>query len=250
MGGEWQTLAPLVVAPFVGSFLGLLASRMPKGEGVMLGRSRCPACGTALGAGDLVPLVSYAVLRGRCRYCAAPIDPLCPLMELAALGVAAWAVLVLPPALVWWGCLLAWSLLPLAVIDWLCLRLPDGLTLFLGGGGMVFTVAVVPGRSLDHGIGAAAGLALCWLVAFAYRRCRGREGLGLGDAKLMAAAGAWVGWQGLGSCLLIGAVIALVGILVAAGLGRRIAADQALPFGSALCLGLWLTWAHGPLLFG
>jgi leader peptidase (prepilin peptidase)/N-methyltransferase len=250
MGGGWQALAPLVAAPFIGSFLGLLASRMPKGEGVVLGRSRCLSCGTVLGLVDLVPLISYAALRGRCRHCDEPIDPLCLLMELGALGFAAWAVLVLPPALVWWGCLLAWTLLPLAVIDWRCLRLPDALTLFLGLGGVVFTVTVVPARWLDHGIGIIAGFTLCWLVAFAHRHGRGREGLGLGDAKLMAAAGAWVGWQGLGSCLFLAAVIALFGILVAAGLGRRIAADQALPFGPALCLGLWLTWAQGPLLFG
>ncbi|MBS0562808.1 MAG: prepilin peptidase, partial [Proteobacteria bacterium] len=80
--------APLLAAPFVGSFLGVLIRRLPAGRPVVLGRSACDACGRTLSAADLVPLVSYLALGGRCRTCRAPIGPALPAIELAALGIA------------------------------------------------------------------------------------------------------------------------------------------------------------------
>ena len=112
------TLFLILAAPFVGSFLGVLVLRLPEGRPVLLGRSACPHCGTVLGPRDLVPLVSWLLLRRRCRACGTAIPPFYPLIELAALGVALWAVATAPnAATATAGCLLGWALLALAEID-------------------------------------------------------------------------------------------------------------------------------------
>jgi leader peptidase (prepilin peptidase)/N-methyltransferase len=100
---------------------------------------------------------------------------------------------------------------------------------------------------LDSAIGAGAGFAIFALVRWLYRRLRGREGLGLGDAKLLAAAGAWVTWNGLPSVVLIAAVFGLVSALVMAQRGEQLSLNQRLAFGPALCLGTWLVWLYGPI---
>jgi leader peptidase (prepilin peptidase)/N-methyltransferase len=99
----------------------------------------------------------------------------------------------------------------------------------------------------EHAIGAAAGWLGFWLVARLYSALRRRAGLGGGDAKLMAAAGAWVGWQGLPSVILIGALAALAAVGVALILRRPFTSTTPIPFGPFLALGLWVTWLYGPL---
>ena len=106
----------LLAAPFIGSFLGTLISRLPEGRPVVFDRSRCEACGHVLGAGDMVPLFSWLLLKGRCRHCGAKLGIFYPLIELAALGVALWALLTMPPHLAWPTAALGWVLLALALI--------------------------------------------------------------------------------------------------------------------------------------
>ncbi len=246
----WTVAAPVVAAPFVGSFLSVVVTRLPEGRGIVFGRSACPHCGQALGLRDLVPVASWLWRRGRCRTCGAAIGWLYPALELGAFGLALWAALAVPAPVVWWSCGFGWLLLALAAIDLRCLRLPDALTLPLGLGGLAFAGLMVPALLADHALGAALGFAACWGLAAAYRAFRGREGLGGGDARLLAAGGAWVSWEGLGGTMAIAAVSAL---LVVAGLllgGRRLTGDSMLPFGPFLCLGLWLTWLYGPLMLG
>ncbi|MBP0494946.1 prepilin peptidase [Pararoseomonas indoligenes] len=252
---EW--LAPLFLAPFVGSFLGVLIRRLPRGEPVALSRSRCEACGRNLGALDLVPLVSHAALRGRCRGCAAPIPSFHWKVELAALGVALWVVLgaVLAPGdagpgRLWADLALGWTLLALAWIDLEHGRLPDVLTLPLVVGGLGATLALEPWALTDHAIGAVLGYAAFRLVALAYRAWRGREGLGGGDAKLLAAAGAWVGWQGLDAVVVIAALAGLATALVRRRPGEPLGATTSLPFGPGLAFGLLLVRLHGGALTG
>ena len=109
---------PLLVAPFIGSLLGVLIHRLPRHLPVVLARSGCEACGARLGPLDLLPLVSYALQRGRCRYCKRAIGWFHPVIELAALGVPAWAVLACQtPQDAWFACLLGWTLLTLGWID-------------------------------------------------------------------------------------------------------------------------------------
>lgn len=237
-----SSLFLLVAAPFVGSFLGVVVERLPAGESVVHGRSRCRACGAALGPRDLVPFLSWLFLRGRCRHCGADFGWFHPAIELAALVVALWALAVLPGWLAWPTAVLGWALVAMAEIDRRHMILPDALTLPLIPLGLA-VAWVLPGAAFaDHLIGAIVGALVLGLVALAYERVRGREGLGYGDVKLYAAAGAWLGWQGLPSVLLIGAVTGLAAALV-----LRARADTAVPFGPFLAFGFWLTWLYGPI---
>lgn len=247
MQPDW--LLPLLAAPFVGSFLSLLIARLPAGSAVVFGRSACLACRHPLGAADLVPVLSWLVSRGRCRHCGAAIGALYPLVELAALGLVLWAAAVVSGWILWATCALGWSLLALAVIDWRHQILPDHLTLTLAAGGLVVALALGLDGVLDHVIGLVAGFLALALVRLAYQALRGREGLGLGDAKLAAAAGAWVSWSGLASVVLVAALAALVVTLGRAVAGASLSADTRLPFGPYLALGTWLVWLYGPLDF-
>lgn len=238
----------IAVAPFVGSFLGVLALRIPERRPVAWSRSACDSCGHVLAAADLVPFASYLALRGRCRYCGTRIGTYALAMELGALAVAVWAgFYTVGPVLVA-SCVLGWFLVLLAVTDWRALLLPDVLTLPLLVLGFGATFAIAPQAWADHAIGAVAGFVLLAAVALAYRRLRGREGLGLGDAKLLAALGAWVSWQGLPTILLLGSMLGLAFALARAALGRGLDLSDRLPFGVFLAAGGWLVWLYGPLL--
>jgi len=244
----------LLAAPCVGSFLGVLIARLPAGRPIAFDRSACPACGARLGWGELVPLVSWILLKARCRHCGAPVPASYPAVELAALLIALWALAVLPGWLAWAGAGLGWVLLALAAIDARHLTLPDGLTLPLVPAGLAVAWAVDPALLPDHLIGAAAGFLFVVAVGALYRRLRGREGIGLGDAKLFAAAGAWVSWQGLPSVLLLAAGAALIAELAArtrrGQTGEAREGGRELPFGPWIAAGLWLTWMYGPLTWG
>lgn len=242
---------PLIVAPFVGSFLGVVVLRLPVGEPVLLDRSRCPACGRTLAAVDLVPLISWIILRGRCRTCQARLGLFYPAIEGAAVLVALWTAASVPPgAVLWLSCGLGWTLLTLAVIDARDLLLPDALTLPLIAAGIGVALWIGVPSPMDHLIGAAAGGLVPVALRALYFRVRHREGLGLGDAKLLAAAGAWVGWQGLIGVVLIGSTIALVATLTLAVIERRLDRQREIPFGPFLCLGFWLVWLYGPIVVG
>lgn len=238
--------APVIAAPFVGSTVGVLVRRLPAGRPVAMARSGCEGCGHRLGPFELVPLLSFLALRGRCRACRAPIGAFHPAVELAAIVVAAWAVWVGgDPGQVWAGCVLGWALLAAGWIDLLHMRLPDAITLPLVPAGLAACLALRPEAVLDHAVGAAIGYAALRGVAIGYRRLRGRDGLGAGDAKLFAASGAWLGWEALPTVLL-GAVLA--GLMVALLLrlsGRAIGRGTAIPFGPGLALATWLVWLYG-----
>jgi leader peptidase (prepilin peptidase)/N-methyltransferase len=243
-GGLQPWILPVVVSPCVGSFLGVLIRRLPAGRRVAWTRSACEACGAAVAARDLVPLGSYIALRGRCRACAAPIAPFHPLVELAALAIACIAALAVPdaPARLWIGCGLGWALLVLAWIDWEHLLLPDAITLPLVPAGLAATFWLAPEALAAHAAGAALGYSAFRGFAWAYRRLRGREGLGQGDAKLLAAAGAWLGWEALPAVVLVAAFAGL-GLAGALALKRGgLDREARLPFGPCLALALWLCW--------
>jgi leader peptidase (prepilin peptidase)/N-methyltransferase len=242
-----DALAPLllVAAPFVGSFLGTLVLRLPEGAPVVLARSACPRCGHALGPRDLVPLLSWLALRGRCRHCAAPIPAFYPLMELAALAVAAMAALAVPVAVLPWSCLLGWALLALAVTDRRAFLLPDALTLPLIPAGLLAAWVLNPAALADHALGAVLGWAGFTAVAAGYRALRGREGLGGGDAKLLAAAGAWLGWPALPAVVAGAALLGLAEALALRRAGRAVDGGTEIAFGTWLAAATWLLWLFG-----
>jgi len=231
---------PVAAAPFIGSFLGVLVCRLPQGEPVVLSRSHCEACGTVLTVRDLVPLASFVALRGRCRYCGEAITLFHPAIELAATGVALSASLAATGLQLWLWCLLGWTLLALAWIDWDWMVLPDALTLPLLLAGFGAALLAGPNRLLPSAIGAVAGWVAFTGIAWIYRRLRNRDGLGGGDAKLLAAAGAWLGPEPLPRVVLLAAVTA-----AAWTIGMRIwrgqaVADEPIAFGPWIALSIWL----------
>lgn len=250
VSNSFATISLFSASFLVGSFLGVLVERIPHGEDVMCGRSRCSACKVQLQPGDLVPLLSWLILRGRCRNCSHPIGLFYPLIELAALVIAVWAVTVVPHSALIAACILGWGLLALAVIDWRHLLLPNVLTVPLVAMGLAAAYLLNKDQFSDHLIGAAVGYVFVEIIAYTYKHLRHREGIGRGDAKLLAAAGAWVGWEGLPSVVLIAAVVALLITLAKSFFDKSLSATQRVPFGSYLCLGLWLVWLYGPVILG
>ena len=246
---DW--LIPLIIAPFVGSFLSVLVVRLPKGEDVVLSRSHCPSCNKPLSPAELVPLASWLVQRGKCRACGAKIGLLYPWLELAAIVVAAWALAATSGRdVLWLSVVLGWTLLALAVMDLRDFILADALTLPLIPAGLAAAWWINPDALIWHVAGAAFGFALMVAAGWAYEQLRGREGLGFGDAKLMTAAGAWVGLDGVATVLLEGAVLSLAVVVLLRAAGREFDATTPIPFGAGIAAGFWLTWLYGPLLLG
>jgi len=237
---------PVIFAPFIGSFLGVLIRRLPRGQPIVLARSACVSCGRGLAVRDLVPVLSFLLLRGRCRTCHAPIGVFHLAIELTAVAVALWAALTLAePDWVWASCVLGWTLLALGWIDVEHMMLPDVLTLPLLLAGLGATLLLDPGDALDHALGAVVGYLAFRAIAAGYRAWRGHDGLGGGDAKLLAAAGAWLGWQALPWVVLEASLAGIAAALVAHLLGRRISRTTALPFGSFIAAAVWLVWLYG-----
>ena len=116
---------PILMAPIIGSFLSALITRIDAPGTLVLGRSRCDSCGATLAALELVPIISWLALRGRCRSCATPIGLFYPALELAAVIVAVWAATVFSDGMLWISCALGWTLLALAVIDYKYFLLPE-----------------------------------------------------------------------------------------------------------------------------
>jgi leader peptidase (prepilin peptidase)/N-methyltransferase len=246
----WFVLAVAAAYGLVlGSFLNVVIYRLPREESLWRPGSRCPSCGAAIRWFDNVPVLSFLLLGGRCRACGAPISLRYPLMELAS-GALAVAVAARFGVTVAGGEALVFALLllPLAIIDLDHHLLPDVMTLpgiVLGLVGALLGGLAAP---LDAAIGAAAGAAVPYAVLVAYRRVRGVEGMGLGDVKLLAMIGAFLGWRGMLLSLALGSTAgALVGIgLIAAGRGRR---DTELPFGTFLAAAaLAVVFVREPLL--
>lgn len=233
-------LAALLVAPALGSFAALAADRMPEGRGVVTGRSRCDGCGGRIALRDLVPLLSFALLRGRARCCAAPIPRHLPVIEAAFLAVPVSAALAGAPLAA--SCGLGWALVALAAVDARTLTLPDAVTLPLLALGLALSAVGVTGPLALHAAGAAVGAALVVVIDAAYRAVRRTPGMGMGDAKLLAAAGAWCGLAALPSVLLLGCA---AGLLTALATGAS--ARTPVPFGPALAVAFWTTWLLGPL---
>jgi leader peptidase (prepilin peptidase)/N-methyltransferase len=244
------TLLPVLAGPFIGSFAGVLIERLPQDHPVVFARSACPACGHKLGPADLVPILSYALRRGRCAHCHAPIGRFHLDVELAATAVALWACLAASDAqAAWIASGLGWTLLTLAWIDGRTLLLPDSLTLPLLLAGLAITAWLTPEDLPDHAVAAVAGYAAVALLALAYRRWRGQDGIGMGDAKLLAAGGAWLGTEALPWVLVLAATAGMIAGLLAAYRLRRIDAATRLPFGPWLALAIWLFHLHlQPLL--
>ena len=225
----------------------LIGSTAPESEPLTLSkpRSRCPHCGHAITALENIPVLSYLFLRGRCRGCQAGISVRYPLIE---------ALTGLMSAMVaWhfgfsWACLgallLTWALIALTFIDVDQQLLPDSITLPLIWLGLFFNLFGSFTTLQSAVIGALAGYLSLWLVFHAFRLATGKEGMGFGDFKLLAALGAWLGWQFLPVLIVLSSLVgAVVGIsLIVLGQHQR---SQPIPFGPYLAAAGWLALVWG-----
>jgi leader peptidase (prepilin peptidase)/N-methyltransferase len=197
-------------------------------------RSRCPACGHPIGALENIPIVSFLLLRGKCSACSAPISARYPLVE-AVTGLlsayAAWHFGPTPQAV--GALLLIWALIALTAIDFDTQLLPDSITLPLLWVGLGFNLAGIYTDVPSAVIGTMVGYLSLWSVFWLFKLATGREGMGYGDFKLLAALGAWLGWQMLPAIILMSSIVGAIvgiGLIVIARHGRHVP----IPFGPYL----------------
>ncbi len=211
-------------------------------------RSACPTCGHGIGALENIPVISYLWLRGRCRMCKTAISPRYPLVELTGAllaGLVAWHFGPTWQALA--GIVLAWTLLALTLIDADTQLLPDQLTLPLLWLGLLLNLWGMFVPLVDAVIGAMAGYLSLWSVYWLFKLVRGKEGMGYGDFKLMAALGAWFGWQALPALILLSSLVGLAFGVTRIAM-RRQHRDTPFPFGPFIAgAGLLVLLLDAPL---
>ncbi|MEE4280250.1 MAG: A24 family peptidase [Halieaceae bacterium] len=207
--------------------------------------SHCPECKSALRPWHNVPVISYLFLRGRCAFCASPIGLRYPAVETLTAALSVLVGLAVPWSLSLLAfLLLTWSLIALAVIDIDTQLLPDDITLPLLWGGLAFNLATGTVPIADAVLGAMAGYLLLWSIYWLFRLVTGKEGMGYGDFKLLAALGAWMGWQSLGLIILMSSAVgAVLGILILSLRGQS--RSQPLPFGPYLAAAGWIVLLWG-----
>jgi leader peptidase (prepilin peptidase)/N-methyltransferase len=263
----WLAVGVAIMGLCVGSFLNVVIYRLPKmmeaqwradcaeldgGEApraevfnLVTPRSRCPSCGAPITVLQNVPVASWIVLRGKCASCRAPISARYPAIELlaAAIGVGVSLRFGWSPALAF-GLVFAWALIALTFIDLDTQLLPDDITLPLLWIGLIANAFGTYVDLRSAVFGAVGGYLLLWGVYWGFRLVAGKEGMGFGDFKLLAAIGAWTGWQVLPVAILVsaglGAVIGSAALwLSKKGFGTRI------PFGPYLALGGFVSLLWG-----
>ncbi len=256
----------------VGSFLNVVIHRMPKmlergwevqcaelrGEttaeqpayNLAVPRSQCPACGHRITAVENIPVLSWLALKGRCSACKAPISARYPFVELLGALIAVYAVYrfgLTPKGLA--ACAFLWTLLALTGIDFDTQLLPDDLTLPLLWAGLLVNLSGTFVPLSAAVIGAAAGYLSLWTIYWLFKLIRGKEGMGFGDFKLLAALGAWLGWQMLPVIVLLSSVVGtVIGVSLIVFKGR----DHNVPlaFGPYLAIAGAIALFWGPSLAG
>ncbi|MFT4045486.1 MAG: A24 family peptidase [Solimonas sp.] len=210
--------------------------------------SCCPNCHAPIKPWHNVPLLSWLLLRGRCASCGAGISIQYPLVELASgllAAVCAWRFGYGAPLAA--ALALTWTLLALAVIDLRTQLLPDDLTLPLLWLGLLLALYPVFADLRSAVVGAIAGYLLLWSIYWLFKLATGKEGMGYGDFKLLAALGAWLGWQALPAVVLLSSVVgATVGVALI--VLRRHGREVPMPFGPYLAAAGWLTLLFGDAL--
>jgi leader peptidase (prepilin peptidase)/N-methyltransferase len=242
----------------VGSFLNVVIHRLPKmlerqwrtecaeltgtappaaeRYNLVVPRSACPKCGHMITAIENIPIASYMVLGGKCSACKAPISPRYPAVEAITAvlsGYIAWRYGL--SAAMFGALLFAWAMIALTFIDLDTMYLPDSITLPLLWAGLLFNTGATFTDLRSAVIGAAAGYLTLWTVYWAFKLATGKEGMGYGDFKLLAAIGAWLGWKLLPLVILLSSLVGAVvgiGLIVLARQGRNVP----IPFGPYLAV--------------
>ena len=226
----------------LGSFLNVCITRWPAELSVVKPRSRCPRCGAMIAWYDNIPVVSWLVLRAKCRHCALPIPVMYPLVEIAVgllwAGAAAWYGLDLETIR---AATFGTILLGIAMTDAREYLIPDEFSI---GGTVIGLLFAVAGGALPWPqalLGAAVGYALLWLIAVVGSKAFGEEAMGGGDIKMMAMIGAFLGWQGVLLTLFLGALLGTLIFLPMKLAGK----EKLVPFGIFLALGAAACWVAG-----
>jgi leader peptidase (prepilin peptidase)/N-methyltransferase len=263
-------VAALLVGLCVGSFLNVVIHRLPRmlerewkaqcaelrkepvpdepAYNLVVPRSACPACGHMITALENVPVVSWLALRGKCSACKAPISARYPIIEitgalLAVAAIVAFGATAKGAA----ACVLLWTLLALTMIDADTQYLPDDLTLPLLWAGLLVNLGGVFTPLSSAVIGAVAGYLTLWSIYWLFKLIRGKEGMGYGDFKLLAALGAWLGWTMLPLIVLLSSAVgAVIGLALIAFKGRD--HELPIPFGPYLAIAGAIALFFGPAL--
>lgn len=245
--GDFAVFAGLI-GLFLGSFYNVCADRTLAGVSIVWPPSHCESCGARLTALDLVPVLSWAILRGRCRHCGAAVSWRYPAAEVASGLLAASAGWVFGPTVAWLAAMaIAALLLILSLIDLRAQILPDGLNLALAVIALPASILVFGNGWENVLLGGLLGAGVFWAVGVLYMKRRGIEGLGMGDVKLMVGAGFLVTAELLPLAVIIASVTALAafGIAALAGRGGSGIAQLRLPFGPFLALAAWIVLLAG-----
>jgi leader peptidase (prepilin peptidase)/N-methyltransferase len=249
MAGAPVVLYVTLLGLVFGSFFNVVIYRLPRGQSLWWPSSRCPRCGKPVRAIDNIPVVSWLLLRGRCRDCGNPISIQYPIVEAvtaAVFFVIAW-VTPAEPVLVS-RLVLASALIVLFAIDLELQILPNAITLPGIVIGFAFSF-VTPTGWLNSLIGIALGGGLLYAIAGAYYLWRRQEGMGMGDVKMLAMIGAFLGWQAVILTLILSS---FAGAIVGVGMMAADRGDMkvALPFGTFLALGALAAMLFGDALIG
>jgi leader peptidase (prepilin peptidase) / N-methyltransferase len=230
----WFLLLTLsILGAIWGSFVAALCSRWPRGDSITTGRSRCDRCAHQIASYDLVPIISHLLLNGRCRYCRVKIGLTSLAIEVVAALGGMTALLLLPADQGLAAAIFFWILLPLIILDYRHLWLPNLLVLPLAVAGLVVGPVLTSDIiMMDRVIGLLAGFLSLEAIRLVYKKYRKQDGMGVGDPKLFGALGIWLGWQSLPMTLLVasGIGIAIVLVMHFTAKGHR----MAFPFGSYL----------------
>lgn len=237
-----------VLGLMIGSFLNVCIGRIPAGESVVSPGSRCPSCRTPIAWYDNVPVVSYVVLGGRCRKCRRPISLRYPVVELVTAGAFVLQASVFgdEPALLASRLVLTAMLIVLFGTDFDTQRLPDVLTLpgiAIGLAGSLF----LPPGIWDSVVGAALGAGILLAIRWVWLRLKGVDAMGLGDVKMLAMIGAFLGWKQVWVVLVLASFAgAIIGIGLTMARGRSM--QSRLPFGTFLALAAYVASLWGDRL--
>lgn len=229
----WEVVLLGVLGLVLGSFLSVVAHRVPLGESFVAGRSRCPHCDEQIAGYDNVPVLSYLILRGRCRHCGGRISPRYPLAELglAAAFVGCWLRFEDDWALVALGCVFCATLLVITITDLEHRIIPNTILIASLIAGVALAVLADQGDLDERAIAAAIAFAVLFLVALVYP-----SGMGMGDVKLAGLMGIYLG-RAVAPALLFGFLFgAVFGLALIARRGAE-ARKQAVPFGPFLAAG-------------
>jgi len=268
----WVTGVIFILGLIVGSFLNVVIYRLP----IMMNRewrsqcselleleappserfnlafpgSHCPACKHPIGALQNIPLLSYLLQRGKCRHCSTPISIRYPFIELIT-GIMS-AVVIWQFGLGWQGIfalLFTWVLIALTVIDFDHQLLPDSLTMPLLWLGLLLSLSNLFAETHASIIGAVAGYLLLWSVYWIFKLATGKEGMGYGDFKLLAALGAWMGWEAIPLIVLLSSLVGAsvgVSLILFRGHNRQLP----IPFGPYLAAAGWIALLWGNDIVG